>query len=382
LTRQDNLKLSTESTNRGRLKDMQNTSLILLPSVDQCRSDVYTKKEHKAYRKVPVISIEGLPLMPTSPSRARRWIEKQEATPFYKKGIFCIRLNRLPSNMKTQEIAIGIDPGSKKEAFTIKSEKHTYLNIQADAVQHVKEAIETRRNMRRSRRFRKTPCRKNKFNRKHGNLSPSTKARWQWKLNIIRQLIKVFPITDIIVEDIKAITKKGKGRWNKSFSPLEVGKKYFYEEVKKYGKLHFKQGYETAKLRQDAGLDKTKKKLSEVFEAHCVDSWVLANHIVGGHIKPDNTDILFVSPIRLHRRQLHMLQYAKGGIRKRYGSTNSCGLKRGSLVKHTKYGLVYVGGSMKDKISLHRIEDGKRLCQNAKRKEIKFLSYNMWKIYI
>jgi hypothetical protein len=130
--------------------------------------------------------------------------------------------------------------------------------------------------------------------------------------------------------------------------------------------------------------------LSEVFEAHCVDSWVLANWQVGGHIKPDNTDMLSISPIIFHRRQLHMLQFAKKGKRKRYGGTRSLGFKRGSLVKHSKYGVSYIGGSRRLKkpseasptingrISLHSITDGKRLCQNAKPTDIKFLSYNTW----
>ena len=46
---------------------------------------------------VPVVSKTGEPLMPTKPSRARRWIKAGKATPFWKKGIFCVRLNIDPS---------------------------------------------------------------------------------------------------------------------------------------------------------------------------------------------------------------------------------------------------------------------------------------------
>ena len=63
-----------------------------------------------------------------------------EATPFWDRGIFSVRLNRDPSGYQVQDIAVGIDPGSKKEGLTVKSASHTYLNIQADAVTHVKEA--------------------------------------------------------------------------------------------------------------------------------------------------------------------------------------------------------------------------------------------------
>jgi len=208
---------------------------------------------------VPVVDKENKPLMPTKPSRARKWIKSGKATPFWKKGIFCVRLNIEPSDRKTQEIAVGIDPGSKKEAFTVKSKIHTYLNIQADAVTWVKDAVKTRREMRRTRRGRKTPCRKPRFNRAKGGfdtqatqpkgLAPSTKACWQWKLRICWWLLKIFPITDFVVEDIAALTKKGKRRWNKSFSPLEVGKKWFYLELAKLGNVHTLKGYETKELR-------------------------------------------------------------------------------------------------------------------------------------
>jgi hypothetical protein len=45
-----------------------------------------------------------------------------------------------------------------------------------------------------------------------------------------------------------------------------------------------------------------------------------------------------------------------------YGGTLSHGFKRGSLVKHSKLGITYVGGYLKDRISLHSLTDGKRLC--------------------
>jgi hypothetical protein len=194
----------------------------------------------------------------------------------------------------------------------------------------------------------------------------------------VAQLVKVFPITDFVVEDIKAKTT-GRRRWDVSFSPLEVGKAWFYSELHRFGQVYLRQGWETKELRDNAELKKSKSKMSEVFSAHCVDSWVLANSLVGGHIKPDNTQLFCVSPIRLHRRQLHVLQPAKGGVRKAYGGTRSCGLKRGSLVVHSKWGVAYVGGTMAGKISLHSTVDGKRLTQNAKPSDVRFKTYNTWR---
>lgn len=326
---------------------------------------------------VPVVDINQIPLMPCSEKRARRMIQSRKATPFWKKGIFCIRLNQEPSSGATQPIAVGIDPGSKKEGYTVKSEAHTLLNINADAVTWVKSAVETRRMMRRGRRFRKTPCRKNRINRKRGGFPPSTKARWGWKLRICNWLKRLYPITDLIVEGIKAVTK-GKRQWDQSFSPLEIGKNWFYEEIQKLGSLVTRQGWETKEFRDLAGLKKTTKKLDPVFSAHCVDSWVLANSIVGGHIKPDNERLLLMIPLRFHRRCLHLLQPAKGALRRLNGGTRSLGFKRGSLIRHPKWGLTYVGGKG-GRLSLHSIETKKRLTLTAKTSDINFLTYNTWR---
>ena len=306
-------------------------------------------------------------------------VASRKATPFWKRGIFCVRLNVEPLGRATQDIVVGIDPGSKKEGLTVKSAAHTLLNIQADAVTWVKDTVEGRRNARKARRGRNTPCRQPRFNRDRGGLAPSTKARWQWKIRMCAWLAKMYPVTGFVVENIAAMTKKGKPRWNVSFSPLEVGKAWFYERLRQMGTVDLKQGWETKALRDAAGLKKTKCKMADVFEAHCVDSWALANWKVGGHTLPEYTRLLRVVPLQFHRRQLHMFQPAKGGKRRAYGGTRSLGLKRGSLVKHPKHGLCYVGGTMADRISMHELRTGKRMTQNAKVEDTRFLTYNTWR---
>jgi hypothetical protein len=196
-------------------------------------------------------------------------------------------------------------------------------------------------------------------------------------------------VSAFVVEDIKARTWKGSRKWNVSFSPLEVGKRWFYSELERIANLETKTGNDTYEMRQSLGLKKSKQKLSNKFEAHCVDSWVLANWYVEGHAKPDNTKLIEVIPLEFHRRQLHRLQHSLGHVRSRYGGTLSAGFKRGSIVKHPKYGFCYVGGwqdspTKKDPyrktISLHSSSTGKRLCQNAIPTDCKFLSYNSWRI--
>ena len=162
------------------------------------------------------------------------------------------RLEQEPSTRITQPIAVGIDPGSKKEALVVKSAGHTYLNVQADAVTWVKEAVTTRRQMRRARRQRTTPCRCPRFNRARGGLPPSTKAHWQWKLRLCRWLFRLYPISTVVVEDIKAATK-GKRRWDARFSPLEVGKRWFYSEHGQLAPIQTRKGWETKSCPASGG---------------------------------------------------------------------------------------------------------------------------------
>ena len=129
----------------------------------------------------------------------------------------------LKSLLSTQEIAVGVDPGSKKEGFTVKSMSHTYLNVQADAHSKVGKKVEKRRDLRRTRRSRSCPNRKNRTNRlaNSARMPAGTRARWDWKLRILDWLSKLYPITYVCVEDIKARTLKHAKKWNSSFSPLE-----------------------------------------------------------------------------------------------------------------------------------------------------------------
>ncbi len=331
---------------------------------------------------VPVISSTGKPLMPCHPARARELLRKGRAIRGFDRGIFYIQLLDREDG-ETQPIAVGIDPGSKKEAITIKSSKHTFLNIQAGAVTWVKDAEETSTTMRRSRRNRKTPYRQCRTNRNQGRipLPPSTKARWQLKLRLCQWLSRYYPIDVFVIEDVKAETRKGKGgHWNKNFSPVQVGKDWLYWQLGKIAPVKPVPGFETYQERQRLGLKKSTNKMSDSFNAHCVDSWTLANMEVGGHTEPDDTAMLYLVPLRFHRRQLHRLQPEPGGVRKPYGGTLSLGFKRGSWVRHSRYGVVYVGGSSEGRISLHDMQTGERLTQNAKPTDLKFLCTASWRI--
>jgi len=187
----------TELSARGRAKDVMDASQVCILSGSQQGRDVENRESGLNAKLsnlfVSVVDKNNQPLMPTTCSRAKRWIKSKKATGFWKRGIYCVRLNQEPSDRKFQQIVVGIDPGSKREGFTVKSKAHTFLNIQANAVTWVKESMDVRRTLRRTRRNRNTPCRQPRFNnkRKTNFLPPSTKARWQWKLRIVNWLKKI-----------------------------------------------------------------------------------------------------------------------------------------------------------------------------------------------
>ena len=325
---------------------------------------------------VPVVDRDQNPLMPTTPARARKWMKSGKATPFFKNGVFCVRLNVDPSHRHKQAVCVGVDPGSKKEGFTVKSEAHTYLNVQADAHNKVGKKVNKRSELRRGRRFRKCPNRKNRQNRLANTerIPAGTRARWGWKLRILDWLAKMFPLTYVCVEDIKTRTRRGSRKWNQSFSPLEVGKAWFYREIRKRWQLFTVQGYETKQKRDALGLKKSGNKISESFDAHCVDSWVLCDYIVGGDGIVDNSGVLCISPIPVRRRELHRQNPQKGGKRPRYGGTMCLGIAKHTIVKHVKHGIACVCGHQKNRLALQPVDGGKRLTLSAKVEDCKVLA--------
>jgi hypothetical protein len=297
------------------------------------------------------------------------------------RGLVYVQLTQRTTGA-TQPVVCGIDPGSKKEALVLQSNKHTLLNIQADAATWVSGAVARRRKARRLRRSRKTPHRPCPTNRLagHKRLPPSTRARWGLKVRLVTWLARYYPITAIVVEDVKASARPGKRRWNKSFSPLEVGKQWCYAELEKIAPVQVVPGYTTKMLREEAGLRKSGAKLADRWEAHCVDAFVLANSVARGPALPTQERMLLLVLLQFHRRQIHRFNTGQKARRVPYGGTVSLGLKRGSWVRHPRYGVAYVGGTLDGRISLHSMETGRRLTQNARVQDCQVLCTASWRI--
>ncbi len=325
--------------------------------------------------------------MPCTPAKARHLFKSGRAKPKWTKlGLFCVQLcyQQQPNN---QPLIVGIDPGSTFEGFSVVGSKETVTNLMVEAADHVKNAVEVRRSMRRARRHRKwrRPQRfHNRLNRKP-RIPPSTRSRWEAKARIVTHLKQVLPLTEVMVEDVQAVTRPGKNRtWNAAFSPVQVGKEHLYRLLQEMGlTVHLRQGWQTKELREHYGVKKTKNKAKQSFDAHAVDAWVLAASISGAET-PTCLRVWYVIPARLHRRQLHRLQASKGGERKPYGGTRSLGLKRGKLTRHPKYGLCCIGGfdRKRQTISLHSYRTNKRLTQAAQVRDCRTLTWAAWRSFL
>jgi len=283
--------------------------------------------------------------MPCTEAKARHLFKSGRAKPKRNRlGLFYVQLTycQEPQN---QQLVVGVDPGSKFEGFSGVGAQDTVLNLMVEASDHVKAAIATRRTMR----------------------------------------LKILPLEAVVVEDVQATTRPGKrGKWNTSFSPVQVGKHHLYQLLQAMGlALHTPAGWQTKELREQFGLTKTQSKSRQSFDSHAVDAWVMAASVSGAE-KPTCTQLWYVVPAVLHRRQLHRLQASKGGERKPYGGTRSLGLKRGTLVRHAKYGLCTVGGFDRKRrtISLHAYRANKRLTQGASVKDCSLLTWMAWRSWL
>jgi hypothetical protein len=74
-----------------------------------------------------------------------------------------------------------------------------------------------------------------------------------------------------------------------------------------------------------------------------------------------------------------VLNPAKGGVRKEYGTTVSLGMSRGSVVRYTGKNkehsgkLFYLGGSSKGKVEIKSIITGARASQSTNPRDIKVM---------
>ena len=327
--------------------------------------------------------------MPTKSSRARKWVKEGKAAGKWSDiGVYYVQLIN-PTGNETQPIVIGVDPGKSYGGIGVQSAKFTLARFHLILpFGRVKQRMEQRRMLRRSRRSRRINRhrpfnirnhRQVRFNnRKQAKVPPSIKASRQLELRVVRELSKIFPVIAIGYERVRADvdrTKRKSAKSGKGFSPVMSGQLWAISQMETIAPVFIREGWQkdgngTSQIRKHLGLVKDKENKSEACaKTHAVDGVALAcgyfvqysRHITSnthGYLwkgEVQVTDSVFRIITRpgavrrgkeygFFRRQLHFEVPDKSGSRKRKGGTiTPFGFRVGDLVKASKSKEIFVG---------------------------------------
>lgn len=156
-----------------------------------------------------VLSKTKKPLMPCHPARARELLKKKKAKVYRLKPFTIILTER--EDGETQEVELKVDPGSKTSGMalvaTCKRGKKVIFAANLEHRGHtIKKSLDSRRAVRRARRFRKTRYRAPRFLnrvRPKGWLPPSLQSRVDNLENWAKKLLFLAPIAKIAVETVR-----------------------------------------------------------------------------------------------------------------------------------------------------------------------------------
>ncbi|MDJ0775521.1 MAG: RNA-guided endonuclease IscB [Mastigocoleus sp. MO_167.B18] len=153
-----------------------------------------------------VVDTNKQQLNPITPKQARRLLEKCKAA-VYRMYPFTLILKTAIDNPTIRPLTLKIDPGSKFTGIALLDGENV---IWASELEHrghqIKDALLSRRQLRRSRRNRKTYYRKSRFNnRKRSDnwLAPSLEHRILTTQTWVKRLMLYTPISELWIEKVK-----------------------------------------------------------------------------------------------------------------------------------------------------------------------------------
>ena len=153
---------------------------------------------------VYVLSKNGQPIMPTKNHAKVRLLLNSGKARVVNRCPFTIQLTGTCKTF-TQEISLGVDAGSKHIGLSATTTKAVLFEANVMLRNDIVDLISSRRELRRSRRYRKTRYRKPRFlnrvkSKKTGWLAPSIKHKVESHLTMIAKVHKILPIFKTIVE--------------------------------------------------------------------------------------------------------------------------------------------------------------------------------------
>lgn len=151
---------------------------------------------------VYVLNKDGQPLMPTSRHGKVRRLLKSGQAKVIRRCPFTIQL-MYESTTHTQPVSLGIDAGSKHIGVSATTETKVLYEADVTLRNDIVDLLSARRELRRSRRNRKTRYRKARFDnrkRSEGWLAPSVRQKVDTHLTVVDKVFQLIPVTDITVE--------------------------------------------------------------------------------------------------------------------------------------------------------------------------------------
>jgi hypothetical protein len=342
-------------------KEPLNFSTALFSGLCSTRNDEgrETRAGEVVIDSVPVISSNGQPLMPCTATKCRKLIRNGLAEKHWNGlGQFFIQLKFDPKNSSDsgrQPICLALDPGSKWDGLAIISTKRVLLGAMLVLPIKVSEKLRVRRNERRRRRYRKTPRRARRFGNRRKLcdwISPSQRAKVDFKIKIIEEQLRIYPICKFVVEDVRF--NHLRRRRNKFVSQVEVGKTKLYRFLESINKLELVSGIQTSMWRDKFGLHKNRRKNSLSWDSHAIDA--IAIGCMKNNCQATKPSEFWVwKRLFINRRQLHSHIFEHGQRKRRGGSWSLYPFKKGDVVLW-KGRVARVGGYRKERLSLHTFD--------------------------
>lgn len=151
-----------------------------------------------------VISKDGQPLMPTERHGKVRRLLKAGKAKVIKRCPFTIQL-LYDTTDYVQDVTLGVDAGSKHIGLSATTKDKVLYESDVTLRNDIVDLLSTRRELRRTRRNRKTRYRKARFDNrvksKHkGWLAPSIEQKIGTHLTVIAKVHKMLPVSKIIIE--------------------------------------------------------------------------------------------------------------------------------------------------------------------------------------
>lgn len=184
---------------------------------------------------VYVLNKYGHPLIPTERCGKVRRMLKTGLAKVIKRCPFTVQLNYDTTNI-VQEVTLGVDAGSKTIGLSATTEAKELFASNITLRSDIVDLLSTRRELRRSRRNRKTRYRKARFNNRRRAdkwLAPSIKQKIQTHFSAVGKVYRILPIRKIIVEVASFDIQKIKNP-NISGTEYQQGKQLDFWNVREY----------------------------------------------------------------------------------------------------------------------------------------------------